>query len=84
MNKLKYNFGGEDICICGLNLENEHLLSCGILNNGTPRNISYNDIFNGSIKQQKDIIQILIKNMNKFEEITLAQDSPRADSYSKV
>ena len=60
MNKLKYNLGGEDICICGRNLENDHLLRCEILNNGTLSNILYNDIFNGSIKQQKDIIQILI------------------------
>ena len=66
MNKLKYNFGGEEICICELN-------------NRKPLNISYNDIFNGSIKQQKDIIQILIRNMNKYEEFNLAQDSLRAD-----
>ena len=81
MNKLKYNFGGEEICICGLNLENEHLVSCLILINGNPPNISYSDIFNGNIKQHKDIIPILIRNIKKYEEFTLAQDSPRADRY---
>ena len=32
MNSLTYNFGGEDICLCGTFLNYEHLYSCKILN----------------------------------------------------
>ena len=76
MNELKYNFGGEDLCICGSRLDNEHLFNCEVLSEGKPSNTEYKLIFNGSIKQQKDIIQILNRNMKTLKKFTLAQDSP--------
>ena len=38
MNELKYNFGGEDACICGIRLDNEHLMKCEILCEGKSSN----------------------------------------------
>ena len=73
MNDLKYNFGGEDNCICGSILENEHMFKCEALTKGSQRNMEYKNIFNGSIKEQKYIVQILITNKKIF---TLAQVSP--------
>ena len=76
MKDLKYNFGGAEFCICGTKLESEHLLNCETLNEGKPSNMNYNNIFNVSIKQQKDIIQLLNRNMKTFTKFTLAQDRP--------
>ena len=42
MNDLKYNFGGEDICICRKFLDNEHLFNCETLNKGRQRSTEYN------------------------------------------
>ena len=73
MNDLKCNFGGENICICGNFLDNEHLFICEALNKKTQRSTEYKNMFNGTIKEQKDIVQILKTNMKIF---TLAQASP--------
>ena len=70
---LKDNFGGEDHYICGNILENEHLYYCEAFNKEKIRNIEYKSIFNGSIKEEKEIIQILNEKMKIF---TLAQDTP--------
>ena len=80
MNSLKYNFGGEDICVCGTVLNNEHLYSCETLNGEYLPSLKYSVIFNGTIVQQKEVIQILNRNKKIFENITLAQDSPGADN----
>ena len=76
MNQLKYNFGGEDICLCSLPLDNENLLNCESFNGGKPLNMDYTHIFNGTLKQQKDIIQMLNRNMKIFQTFTQAQDCP--------
>ena len=77
MNNLKYNFGSEvEICVCGTRLVNEHLYICEKLSDGKLSNVPYNEIFNGSIKQQKHIVQILVRNMKKYQELTLAQEIP--------
>ena len=73
MNDLKYIFGGEDLCICGKFLYNEHLFICEALNKRTQRSTEYKNIFNGTIKEQKDIVHILKTNIKIF---TLAQASP--------
>ena len=77
MNSLKYNFGGEDMCVCSTVLNNEHLYSCETLNGEHFSSLEYQVIFNGTICQQKEVIQILNRNMKIFENNTLAQeDSP--------
>ena len=80
LNELKYNFAGEDPSICGIRLDNEHLMKWEILCEGKPSNQEYSLIFNGSIKQQKDIMQTLNRNMKTLKKFTLAQDTPWADS----
>ena len=54
----------------GKMLDNLHLYSCYILNIEKPSNITYKDIyiFNGNIQQLKHIIQILDRNMIRFQE----------------
>ena len=73
MNSLKYNFGGKDICLCGTFLNNEHLYSCKILNKEKHPRLEYSKKFNGSISEQKEIIQILKRNMKEFENSTQAR-----------
>jgi hypothetical protein len=84
MNSLKYNFGGEDICLCGTFLNNEHLYSCKTLNREKRPRLEYSNIFNGTIIEQKEIVQILKRNMEEYQNITLAQDSPRADNCNTL
>ena len=80
MNNLNYNFPGtknEEKCIClDQLLKNEHLYHCKLLNNNIIPYLKYEDIFNGTVHHQKKIINILNKNICKFEELTLAQDKP--------
>ena len=76
MNPLKYNFGGQENFICSLPLDNEHILHCESLNEGKSSNMEYNHIFNGKLKQQKDTIQVLNRNMTIFNKFTQAQESP--------
>ena len=75
MNKLKYNFSNKyiDLCQCQSTLDNEHLYECTLLNSDMKK-YEYSALYNGTIKEQKYIINILINNMKKHEEFTLAQD----------
>ena len=82
MNSLKYIFGGEDTCVCGTVINNEQFYSCETLNRENSSSLEYSVMFNTTIVQQKEVIQILNKNKKVFEKITLAQDSPRADTCS--
>ena len=72
MNKLKYNFSKYiDLCQCQSTLNNEH--ECTQLNSDVKK-YKYSALFNGTTKEQKYIINILMNNMKKHEEFTLAQD----------
>ena len=84
MNSLKYNFGGEDICVCGTFLNNKNLYSCRILNKEKHPRLEHSNIFSGTISEQKEIIQILKRNMKELENKTLAQDSPQADNCNTL
>ena len=71
-------------CLCGTFLNDEHLYSCKTLNREKRPRLEYSNIFNGTIIEQKEIVQILKRNMEKFQIITLAQDSPRADNCNTL
>ena len=72
-NPLQYNTPGSgetQYCVCLEVLKNEHLYSCQILNSDQNRSEEmprYDAIFNGTLQQQKQIIDILIKNMEKIQ-----------------
>ena len=77
MNNLKYNFPGNkeaEYCQCGEQMTNTQLLSCRILNDDLQHNYKYEDILNGNIVQQSEILKILRKNMKKFKIFSQAQD----------
>ena len=63
-------------CLCGENVkfDNEHLYNCLVLNEGQKPTISYIQLFNGTLSEQRDIVNILNRNMNHFETFTQAQD----------
>ena len=74
MNKLMYNQPGNkqtELCQCGEIITNEHLYYCIMLNEGIIRKDKYEQIFNGSITEQKIIINILDENMKKTWEVSL-------------
>ena len=76
MNKLLYNQPGTkqtELCQCGEIITNEHLYYCIMLNEGNIRNEKYEQIFNGSITEQKIIINILEENMKKHLKSPSAQ-----------
>ena len=72
MNMLKYNYPGMDLyelCICGQLLENEHLYNCVSLSK-SEHFLPYDKIFNGTISEQKLILDILKENLSKLEHST--------------
>ena len=77
MNNLKYNFQGNKViehCRCATQLTNEHLYLCFELNQGIDHEVKYDSLFNGTLSDQKIIINILNENMIKHEKFTSAQD----------
>ena len=77
MNKLNYNYPGNkivELCQCGVQMTNEHLYYCIVLNEGIRNQDKYEQIFNGTITEQKQILDILEQNMMKHEQFTSAQD----------
>ena len=76
MNKLSYNYKGnkiEEKCKCGLQITNEHLYYCKVLNNSN-KTVEYSKIFNGRLCEMKYVINILKENHKKHENFTQAQD----------
>ena len=70
MNNINHKFStNKDIqyCVCGKQITNAHLYYCEILNNEV-RNIPYNKIFNGTISEQKQVLNILRTNIRIFRE----------------
>ena len=75
MNLIKNNFRNENLlekCLCMKILTNEHLYTCDILNNNEKYSINYTQILNGSLGEQKFIINTLNRNMKLIEKFTLA------------
>ena len=75
-NRLPSNWGETVPCetACGQNLNNEHILSCKILNDQKSKDLELNMIYNGNVEEK-------IKVLHKFRNImakrnkNLPQDS---------
>ena len=64
MIEISENFPGKNMeseCHCGSEESILHIYNCDLLNQGSPSNIKYENIFNGNIKNQVEVL-------NKFEE----------------
>ena len=75
-NKLTYNYPGNkeiELCECGVDITNEHLYNCLMLNQGKIVEDNYETIFNGTLIEQKQVLNILEQNMNKHEDYALAR-----------
>ena len=72
-NPLQYNTPGTgeiELCECKEVLKNEHLYLCELLSEqGCDNKPPYDAIFNGTLKQQKTIINILIRNLKNIENM---------------
>ena len=76
MNNLKYNFPGsndQEFCECGLEITNLHLYECNQLNS-TIRIVPYVNIFERRLCEMKSIVNILMKNQEKHDKFTQAQE----------
>ena len=76
MNKLQYNYPGNkqtELCQCGVDMTNEHLYYCNVLNEGNKLQDKYEQIFKGNLTKQKLILDILEHNIKKHEQSPLAQ-----------
>ena len=70
---LKYNeIQDSKVCVCTKELNNSHLYECITLNNGEELELKYEDIFNGTLHQQKYVLSILKKNLAIYTKIILA------------
>ena len=56
-----------------LSQSNEHLYNCLLLNQGKAVEDNYEQIFNGTFSEQKQVLNILELNMNKHEDYALAR-----------
>ena len=55
-NKLLYKYPGnkeKELCECGVDITNEHLYNCLFLNQGKIVEDNYEQIFNGTLSEQK-------------------------------
>ena len=65
------NFGKEITCICGIKENMMHIYICEIWSdNGKLQNkkISYNNIYNGNIKKQIEVLKTFEQNLEKRNE----------------
>jgi hypothetical protein len=72
MIEISENFPGkniEDICHCGKKETMEHIYNCNYLNEGNLLNIKYENIFNGSLKDQIKILEKIQENLEKREKV---------------
>ena len=66
MNEFNFNFKGlndDETCVCSSKLNNPHILQCQILNNFKHHEYKYTDILNGTLHQQKNILNIMMTNI---------------------
>ena len=70
MNALPNNFGKKDLCelSCQDEMNNEHLLSCKVLNEGNPNNLELEQLRNGNISEKSEVLKKLQDNSNKRTE----------------
>ena len=61
---------GNRKCICGENEIMKHIYNCKLLNRKEIRtNEPYENIFNGNIEQQNEVMEIFEENLRKLEKI---------------
>ena len=75
-SKLTYNYPGnkeKELCECEVDITNEHLYNCLFLNQGKIVEDKCEQIFNGTLSEQKKVLNILEQNMNKHEDYALAR-----------
>ena len=82
MNNLKYNFSNNSesqYCLCKHQiLTNQHLFNCEYLNNEKSKiNLEYDRIFNGTLMEQKAILNIIRKNMRILSDAQVVTSSSR-------
>ena len=76
MNNLKHNFKSNkitELCECKTQMTNIHLYECKVLNS-LEKIYTFDRLYNGTLKEQKYIVNILLENEDKFELFTQAQD----------
>ena len=72
MNEFNFNFKGlkdEESCVCTIKLSNPHIFQCRILNEFKDHELKYEDILNGTLHQQKNILNTMKKNIKTTEKL---------------
>ena len=60
-------------CVCNEDLNNIHLFQCNILNNDEcGKTYTYEELLNGTLHQQKDLLNIMKKNLESLRKISKA------------
>ena len=78
MNKLSYNYPGNkivELCQCGVQMTNEHLYYCIVLNEGISNQDKYEKIFNGNISEQISIFRRFEHNLKTRNKIRLGKET---------
>ena len=88
MNEISCNFkelNTEEIYICKCIMNNSHLYHCKVLNDRKDLKHNYEDLLNGTLHQQKYVLDIMKKNLEYFRTSlrSLRADPSRCNSTKR-
>ena len=62
------NYGKEKTCLCGIKENTMHIYICEMWSKQENKKIPFNNIYNGNIQKQKNILKIFEHNLEKRNE----------------
>ena len=62
------NYGKENKCPCGIKEDTMHIYICEMWSKQENKKIPFNNIYNGNIQKQKNILKIFEHNLEKRNE----------------
>ena len=69
MIKIPNNYGKQILCPCGTEESMIHIYNCEIWSKNGKKKTPYNNIYNGNIEKQIEILKIFEQNLEKRNEI---------------
>ena len=68
MTTIPKNYGKEILCLCGTKETMIHIYNCELWSEKGKKKISYNNIYNGKIENQIEILKTFEQNIEKRNE----------------
>ena len=75
MVQIPSNYGKQILCLCGNRETMIHIYNCEIWSQKGEKKIPYNDIYNGKIEKQIEILKIFERNLEKRNQAMTLDNS---------